>query len=149
MTTLEPKPVALPPDAIRAIEDLRARFDAVDPARQAHLDAIAELARIPREIVAELRDQGFSHAAIAEGLGITRQRAQQLSMSEEEAKAADRRAKERAKERTAELKRLQEDALLSAVQQDEARRKAIARRDAAKMRKAAAESATEQEAAEE
>lgn len=79
MTTTEHTPAPLPPDAIRAIDDLRARFDAVDPARQAHLDAIAELARIPREIVTELRAQGLSHAAIGEVLGITRQRAQQLT----------------------------------------------------------------------
>lgn len=80
MTTTDPGP-ALTPDALRAIPDLRERFDAVDPARQAHLDAIAQLALIPREIVAELRARNLSHAAIAEILGVTRQRAQQLDTS--------------------------------------------------------------------
>lgn len=68
------------PADIRAIPDLRERYAAAQApeARQAYLDAIAELAKIPREIVAELREQGMNHTQIGEVLGISRQRAQQL-----------------------------------------------------------------------
>lgn len=73
------------PADIRAIPDLRERYDAVDPAREAHLAAIAELAQIPRDIVMELRGRNLSQERVADVLGVSRARVQQLARSAGEA----------------------------------------------------------------
>lgn len=66
-------------DQIRAIPDPAARVRAINAAIDQHKAAISELAQITRDTVAELRANGASHAQVAELLGVTRARAQQLA----------------------------------------------------------------------
>lgn len=76
------QPVTDPYEQLRAIADVE---DPAERARQAGA-ALAELTKVQAELrevrqgaVLEMREDGLSHAQVAEQLGVTRSRAQQIA----------------------------------------------------------------------
>lgn len=67
------------PDKVRAVAEPADRARAAQREIDKSQRAVAELAHIRAEAVAELRAAGMSHAGVAKALGVSRARAAQLA----------------------------------------------------------------------
>jgi len=65
--------------AVLSAPDSPAAFRAATELQEAFRRATLDLAAVRRQVVIDMRRRGFSHAEVAEALGISRGRAQQIS----------------------------------------------------------------------